>query len=456
MTSHTLHSKANLISGVIAALIAGSASAQQPPDVVPSDAGGNSAMGADALLLLKAPNCSTNTACENIAAGVGALYANSTGSYNEAYGFQSLNNNLTGTYNAAYGYRALHKNTTGGSNTAVGTQALYSNQTGISNTATGSGALYSNLSSYNTAAGFNALHNNATGTQNSAFGLGALSQGAAGSYNTAVGSEALLWNNGGNYNTAMGMQALSANVTGTDNTASGNQALLSNTTGDANVAFGSNALQSNVSGGANVALGQSALLHNTTGYSDIAIGELAGSDTTGSNNIDIGSEGAAGENGVVRIGTPGTHTAVFISGIESTKITGNAVYVTSKGELGVLASAERYKFKIEPMGVNTEKLQQLRPVTFHLKTDPNGMVQYGLIAEEVNKVYPELVIRDESGAVQGVRYDELAPMLLNEVQQQKSQLHDMQQQVAELKKLNDSVQLAMAKLLEKEERLAMR
>ena len=104
----------------------------------------------------------------------------------------------------------------------------------------------------------------------------------------------------------------------------------------------------------------------------------------------------------------------------------------------------------------SQKLQQLRPVTFHLKTDPDGMVQYGLIAEQVNKVYPELVIRDQARAIQGVRYDELAPMLLNEVQQQKSRLREMQRQVAELKKLNDSLQVTMAKFLEKDERLAMR
>jgi trimeric autotransporter adhesin len=122
----------------------------------------------------------------------------------------------------------------------------------------------------------------------------------------------------------------------------------------------------------------------------------------------------------------------------------------------VLASAERYKTRIEPMGTNTERLERLRPVTFHLKNDPQGSVQYGLIAEEVDKVYPELVIRDEAGAVQGVRYDELAPMLLNEVQQQKSQLRAMQEQVAELKQLNESMQVAMAKLLDKDSRLAMR
>jgi hypothetical protein len=88
--------------------------------------------------------------------------------------------------------------------------------------------------------------------------------------------------------------------------------------------------------------------------------------------------------------------------------------VTSSGQLGVLASSERYKTAITPMGENTKKLEQLRPVSFHLKTDPKGAVQYGLIAEEVDKVYPELVIRDDTGKIQGVRYDELAPMLLNE------------------------------------------
>ena len=113
-------------------------------------------------------------------------------------------------------------------------------------------------------------------------------------------------------------------------------------------------------------------------------------------------------------------------------MTGAAVYVTSSGQLGVRASSERYKTAIASMGARTGDLQKLRPVTFHLKTDPHGAVQYGLIAEEVDKVYPELVIRDAKGVIQGVRYDELAPMLLNEVQQQKAQLRVMQRQVAEL------------------------
>ena len=137
-------------------------------------------------------------------------------------------------------------------------------------------------------------------------------------------------------------------------------------------------------------------------------------------------------------------------------MTGAAVYVTSSGQLGVLASSERYKTAIVPMGENTNKLQQLRPVSFHLKTDPNGALQYGLIAEEVAKVYPELVIRDAAGKIQGVRYDELAPMLLNEVQQQQDQLRDIKRQVAELKQINEAMQAAISKLQGKDERVAMR
>jgi len=113
-------------------------------------------------------------------------------------------------------------------------------------------------------------------------------------------------------------------------------------------------------------------------------------------------------------------------------VTGSAVYVTATGQLGVLASSERYKTAVTPMGGTTEKLDQLRPVSFHLKTDPRGAVQYGLIAEEVARVYPELVIRNQAGKIEGVRYDELAPMLLNEVQQQREQLRQMQAAILRL------------------------
>jgi len=405
MTSITVKSKTSLAS-LIATLIAGTANAAPPPDVVTSDPSGNTAMGLDALFELSVPNCSAGSACYNTGAGAGSLYAVTTGAANTAYGFQTLNNIRTGSYNTATGYRALLSNQNGYENTAIGYQAL--------------------------------------------------SAGSSGSDNTAVGANALNVNSGGDYNTAMGISALGANSSGSNNTAYGSFALNFNATASGNSAFGYDALLNNNTGAGNVAIGQDALASNSSGSNNIAIGEMSGYDNLGSNNIDIGSEGGSTDNGIVRIGTPGTQTTVYIAGIESTKVTGNAVYVTSSGKLGVLASAERYKTAIKSMGGKTDKLQELRPVTFHLKTEPNGAVQYGLIAEEVNKVYPELVIHDEAGAIQGVRYDELAPMLLNEVQKQQLQMQEMRRQVAELKVLNESMQSAMARFLDKDERVAMR
>jgi hypothetical protein len=179
----------------------------------------------------------------------------------------------------------------------------------------------------------------------------------------------------------------------------------------------------------------------------------ASSVSTGSNIIEIGNEGTSSDNNLIRIGTLGTQTAAFIAGISDAQVTGSAVYVTSSGQLGVLASSERYKTAIAPLGMNSEKLQQLRPVSFHLKSDPQGTVQYGLIAEEVDKVYPELVIRDGAGKIQGVRYDELAPMLLNEVQKQAAEIRVLKQQqqgqlAAQSASLQD-LQRKMAELLAK-------
>jgi hypothetical protein len=139
------------------------------------------------------------------------------------------------------------------------------------------------------------------------------------------------------------------------------------------------------------------------------------------------------------------------------------VYVTANGQLGVLASSERYKTEIAQMGPSTQKLHELRPVSFHLKSDPKGAVQYGLIAEEVNKVFPELVIHDDAGTIQGVRYDELAPMLLNEVQEQQkklaaqtSELGELKRQFAALQELNRAMQVALAELQAREPTVAMR
>jgi hypothetical protein len=334
--------------------------------------------------------------------------------------------------------------------------ALYENTTGSDNTASGFEALQSNTTANdNTASGFSALKFNTTGSDNTASGVNALYENTTGFQNTASGFGALAANTTGNENSAFGFAALQANTTGGQNTASGQQALFSNTTGSQNSASGFAALQNSTTGSGNIAVGFQAGLHLTTG----------------SNNIDIGNKGVAAESATIRIGTQvptALQTKAFVAGIYNVALTGNPVVVTSSGQLGVQAvSSERYKTAIAPMGSNTAKLKQLRPVTFHLKTDPKGAVQYGLIAEEVAKVYPELVIRGERGRIDGVRYDELAPMLLNEVQQQRAQttekidaqaaeIRDLKQQVTELKALNQATQVALRNLQSKEELVAQR
>lgn len=372
----------------------------------------------------------------NTALGYTTMYFNQTGSYNTAVGVEALNGNTTGYGNTGIGTDSLVHNENGSFNTASGTNALSCFVTGSANTASGAFALSGGArkegafestcpavmgsGSHNTADGYQALNRNTTGTDNAATGYQALSSNLNGYQNTASGAGALFSSTAGNDNTASGFDALYSNTNGNSNTADGNHTLYRNTSGYHDTATGAESLFSNTSGNINTAIGYEALFSNTTGSNNIAVGMNAGYNLThGSNNIDIGNEGVAGESGLIRIGTAGTQTAIYVAGIENTKVAGSAVYVTSKGELGVLASSQRYKTAIAPMGAGTEKLQELRPVSFHLKTDPNGPVQYGLIAEEVAKVYPELVIRDEAGKIQGVRYEELAPMLLNEMQQQK-------------------------------------
>jgi hypothetical protein len=237
--------------------------------------------------------------------------------------------------------------------------------------------------------------------------------------NAAFGYEAL-YASRGSTNTAMGYKSAYSTTTGIDNLSSGAYALYANTTGNYNVAEGDEALLHNNEGAGNTAIGRNALYANTTGSNNIALGEAAGyALTTGNANIDIANQGVEGESGTIRIGTPGTQTTTYIAGINTTHVTGSAVVVTANGQLGVLASSERYKTAITPLGSDSDKVYDLRPVTFKLRTEPHGAKQYGLIAEEVDRVYPDLVIRDDTGTIQGVRYDELAAILLNVVQNQK-------------------------------------
>jgi hypothetical protein len=307
-------------------------------------------------------------------------------------------------------------------NTAMGSNALLHvnlAESGCHNTASGDDALYSDTSgSYNTGTGFSSLFSNTAGNDNVGIGFEALYSNSSGSDNAGNGYQALYRNTTGSFNVASGSGALYGNTTADYSAAFGFGALYNNN-GQSNTAAGYQALYANTSGGDNTAVGVHALSSNTTGSNNAALGWHAGENlTTGSNDVDIANVGVAAESGVVRIGTSGAQTKTYISGIYGTSVSGSAVMVNSSGQLGVVVSSERFKTDIAPMGSDTAKLLALRPVKFHLKSDPHGAVQYGLIAEEVAKIYPELVVRDEKGRIDGVRYDELAPMLLNQMQAQ--------------------------------------
>jgi trimeric autotransporter adhesin len=321
----------------------------------------------------------------------------------------------------------------------------------MENTAMGSGAMgVSTSGSDNTAAGAEALDSDFQGSFNTAVGTSALTANGTGDGNTAVGYEALLLDQA-NYNTALGYQSLENNTNGNHNVASGIDALFHNVNGSFNTGTGANALLSNQHGNENTATGYSAL-QKTTGTNNTALGWQAGINlTTGSNNIEIGNAGVSSDADTIRIGTSGTHKTTIISGIAANPLSANgspvAVFVSSTGQLGIAPSAERFKTDITPLGDRTaEKLQQLRPVSFRLKADPEHVQQYGLIAEEVDKVYPELVVRDGAGKIQGIRYDQLTPMLLNEVQQLRHQSVVQQQQLAELMQQNRAIQAKLSSL----------
>ena len=433
----------------------------------PTDVNFNTAIGAGTLASNTTGNANTATGWEalvsnttgnqNTATGAGALAANTTGGDNTATGVGALGANTTGIGNTAVGDAALVDNTTGSYNTASGASALQDNTTGSQNTASGQGALQDNTTgNNNTASGFSALNNNTTGANNTALGQDALQSNTTGNYNTASGQAALQLNTTGQLNTASGYQTLQANTIGGFNTASGGNALLNNTTGGYNTASGAGALNNNTTGAGNTASGESALADNitgnyntasgysaleinTTGSFNIAIGYEASSRVANgnSNNIDIGSVGASGDgatanNGVIRIGTEGTQTSAYIAGISGASVSGGAaVYVASSGQLGTVLSSQRFKEQITDMGETSSKLLQLRPVNFFYKPqydDGSHLLQYGLIAEEVAKVYPEMVAYDNDGQILTVKYQLLAPMLLNEVQK-------LEQRVAALEAL---------------------
>jgi len=370
----------------------------------------------------------------NTAEGDNALLNLTSGTFNTAVGFASLGSNIGGDLNTAIGAAALGFNTAD-RNPAIGAAALYSNTTGSFNTATGFLALTNNTNGGgNTANGTNALAFNITGSDNTATGNGALFNNNA-SGNTANGANALLSNTTGSNNTAMGEDALFTNISGNFNTAIGINALRLGT-GSANTALGDNALLSSSTGDFNTAVGSSALARNTTGTQNTALGLFAGRAlTTGDNNIDIGAgvEGVAGESNTIRIGN-GRNTATFIRGISGATVPGGAaVFVNSSGHLGTLTSSARFKDEIKPMGNASEAILALRPVSFRYKKeiDPQCIPQFGLVAEEVEKVNPDLVIREADGKPQTVRYEQVNAMLLNEFLKEHRRVEKLEATVAQ-------------------------
>jgi len=339
----------------------------------------------------------------NTAEGTDALLSLSSGTNNTAIGADALANNVSGNDNTAVGFQALLL-ATGNHNTAVGSEALFFDTGGHDNTATG----------------FQALLNNTGGIENVASGAFALINNQTGDFNTATGTGALQANIGGDANTATGTAALSDNTSGINNTANGVNALFFNTTGHDNTADGLNALL------------------NNRGSNNIAVGSQAGSNlTTGTNNIDIGNLGVAGESGKIRIGKQGTQNGTFIAGIYNMNEGGTIkpVFINSNGRLGTQppASARKFKEEIKAMEKSSEGILKLKPVTFRYKNDAERTPQFGLIAEEVANVNPDLVMRDEHGEVYTVRYEAVNAMLLNEFLKEHQKVQGLEATLAQLK-----------------------
>jgi len=367
-----------------------------------------------------------------VATGSAPLVVNSTTQVN------NLNASFVGGLQAA-SFQPAGTYATLGSNTFSATQFISSGDLSVSNgnvdmpstTTSGTGVIN---------VGGNPFVHACCDESNAFIGVSAGNFAGSGTANTGVGFAALRAN-GGTYNTATGAYALENNTTASGNTADGYAALVTNTTGTQDTAVGYQALADN-SGSTNTAVGYYALRNNTSGSNNIGIGNYAGANVTAtSNNIYIGNQGSAGDNNVIRIGT-GTLASTYVAGISTSNISGFEVLVNSSGQLGIATSSRRYKEDIQNMGEASSGLLRLRPVTFRYKkpfSDGSQPIQYGLIAEEVAEVYPELVARSTDGQIESVKYQVLGPMLLNELQKQnatiaaqKEQIQTQEQQIQSL------------------------
>jgi hypothetical protein len=348
--------------------------------------------------------------------GVGVLVSRTGGVWNTGTGFEALNHLTSGNQNTATGLRALNSDINGGFNTATGVLSLFGNTSGFFNSATGAYSLANNtIASYNTANGYSALYRNTEGEAN-----------------TATGYAALYRNTIGIFNMANGAQALTGNTTGSGNTADGYAALFNNTEGDLNTASGVGALSS-----------------NTTGDGNTALGYIAGGNITGTGNVCIGAgvTGVAGENNTTRIRN------IYATVQPAVGIDPDFVTVDSAGRLGrANISSRRYKHDIEPMDKASEAILALKPVTFRYNKeyDATQTLAFGLIAEEVAEVYPDLVGRNPEGQPESVRYEQINAMLLNEFLKAHRKVEEQEATITQLKK---EMQTVVARLKEQDSKI---
>ena len=315
---------------------------------------------------------------------------------------------LTGFAPNAFGVNPPPDGGYPGKNTAEGQDALFSLTNGNSNTAIG----------------FTALKANTNGDRNTASGAVALFFNKIGSENTATGYASLFYNTG-SLNTANGVAALHNNTTGTNNTANGQRALHDNLNGSKNTANGGGALVNNTMGNNNTADGFFALSNNTTGSFNVALGQSAGTGvSTADDVICIGA-----------VGADVSHSCYIGNIFNQSSPSGLAVFVNSDNKLGTIMSSRRFKEDIKPMEKASEAILALQPVTFRYKKDfdPTGTAQFGLVAEDVAKVNPDLVVRDKEGKPYSVRYDQVNAMLLNEFLKESKKVENQQETIAQLK-----------------------
>jgi len=435
----------------------------------------------------------------NTAIGHSALDSTTSGKENTALGYSALSGNTTGERNLALGWLAGFNLTTGSNNIVLANQGVAAesntirigfagNQTrafiaGIHNVAPagasplpviidadgqlGTSAVgFGTVTSVATGAGLTGGPITASGTINlaatnllptTACGTGQIARwsGSAwgctgGGGNTGIGANTLVAITSGTDNVAIGKDALDATTTGNLNTAVGIEALTANVGGATNTAIGARALQVNIGGSENTALGIAALDSNTTGTRNIGIGLNGGASlTTGNHNIAIANEGVAGESGTIRLGDSVNQTRAFIAGIRGIttgSATGISVLIDTNGQLGTVSSSRNVKNHITDIGNDSDVLMNLRPVSFRYKSHDSGPRQYGLIAEEVAEVAPELVARREDGSVETVYYQHLPPMLLNEVQKQRRIVEALKAQNAAIAAENAALRADVASI----------